>query len=203
MYVIGITGGTGSGKTILSHTLEKQGVPVLDCDKIYHELLIINDTLRREIDDSFPGVLADGLIDRRKLGKIVFSNKKALQKLNGITHKYVLDEVKNRLAKLEKQGGTVAAMDAIALIESGASEMCDITVGIIAPEDSRIARIIQRDNISRGQASKRIRAQKPDSFYTENCDEVLENSYYTIEAFEKVCNTWFKKLCKQQKIKLN
>ena len=199
MYVIGITGGSGTGKTILLHVLEKKGVLALDCDKVYHELLIVNDMMRREIDDCFPGVLVNGLIDRKKLGKIVFSDKQALQKLSGVTHKYILDNVKKRLAEWKEQGGKVAAMDAVALFESGANEMCDITVGVISPYDSRILRIMERDSIARSKAAKRINAQKPDSFYAENCDVILENSYYTTEAFENACNAWFKKLSKKQK----
>ena len=179
MYIIGITGGTGSGKTIVLHALEKQGVLALDCDRIYHELLVSNNEMKTEIDANFPGIVTDGTIDRKQLGKLVFNDKAALQKLNEITHKYVVDEVKRRLADWEKQGGENAAIDAIALFESGANELCNITVGIIAPVETRIERIMKRDSITREQAEKRINAQKPDSFYVENCDRILENTYKT------------------------
>jgi len=194
MNIIGITGGTGSGKTIFLRTLEKQGALALDCDEIYHELLIENDDMKKEIEDHFNGVLIDGVINRKQLGEFVFNDKSALQKLNNITHKYVVDEVKCRLADWEKQGGTIAAIDAIALFESGADKLCNITVGVIAPIKTRIARIIKRDGITREQASIRINAQKPDCFFIENCDEVLENTYNTLEEFEAKCKTWLTRL---------
>ena len=194
MYIIGITGGTGSGKTILLRVLEKQGALALDCDEIYHELLQDNKKMKTEIEAHFNGVLISGVIDRKKLGGLVFNDKSALQKLNDITHKYVVDEVKRRLAEWEKQGGAVAAIDAIALIESGAGKLCNITIGVIAPVETRIKRIIKRDGITDEQAEKRINAQKPDSFYIENCDEILENSYNAPEEFEEKCKTLFKEL---------
>ena len=179
MYIIGITGGTGSGKTIVLHALEKQGALALDCDKIYHELLLDNEEMKAEISTCFSGALIDDVIDRKRLGELVFNDKSALQKLNEITHKYVVDEVKRRLADWEKQGGAVAAIDAIALFESGANKLCNITVGIIAPVETRIERIIKRDSITREQAEKRINAQKTDSFFIENCDKILENTCKT------------------------
>jgi dephospho-CoA kinase len=77
------------------------------------------------------------------------------------------------------QGGKIAAIDAIALIESGASKKCDVVVGIIAPREIRLLRIINRDKITREQAEMRINAQQPDSFFKENCDYILENNYKT------------------------
>ena len=187
MYIIGITGGTGSGKTIALHALEKQGTIALDCDEIYHELLDKNNDMKAEIEAHFNGILINGAIDRKQLSELVFNDKSALEKLNKITHKHVVDEVKRRLADWEKQGGTVAVIDAIALFESGVNELCNITVGIVAPVETRIKRIMKRDNITREQAERRINAQKSDSFYIDNCDKVLENNYNTTEEFREKC----------------
>ena len=191
MNIIGITGGSGSGKTIMLRTLEKQGALALDCDEIYHELLANNEAMKAEIEANFNGVLINKTIDRKQLGERVFNDKSALHKLNEITHKYVVDEVKRRLADWEKQGGVNAAIDAIALFESGANKLCNITIGVIAPVETRITRIIKRDGITRDQAEKRINAQKPDNFFIENCDEILENTCNTPEDFEESCKAWF------------
>ena len=194
MYTIGITGGTGSGKTIALHALEELGALALDCDAIYHDLLETNVEMKMEIARCFKTVLHDDKIDRKMLGEIVFADKSALQTLNDITHKYVINEVNHQLAMWEKQGGSVGAIDAIALFESGANAICDKTVGIIAPVEKRVSRITKRDGITKKQAELRINAQKPDSFYINNCDTILENNFDTSEEFEEHCKVKFTKM---------
>ena len=187
MYIIGITGGSGTGKTIALGVLEKMGVVTFDCDKIYHDLLCDNEVMKSEIEAVFNGVLTDGIIDRKKLGGIVFNDKAALRKLNKITHRYVVSEVTGQLDILASQGNKAAAIDAVALMESGANKICNITIGFIAPRDKRISRIIERDRISFKAAELRIKAQQPDEFYTRNCDMIIDNSFDTIEEFEEYC----------------
>ena len=167
--------------------MEKRGALALDCDEIYHNLLAENEEMKIHISTHFEGVFVDGEIDRKRLGEIVFNDKGSLQKLNKITHKYVVDEVKERISEYEAKGGRFAAIDAIALIESGAGALCDKIVGIIAPVDKRISRIMERDGISRERAQMRIDAQMPDSFFIENCDEIIENTFDTLEEFENAC----------------
>ena len=191
MRIIGITGGTGAGKTSALRALETLGALVLDCDAIYHELLSNNAGLKSELGARFIGVLHDGMIDRKALGAIVFGDPDALLELNAITHKYVSAEIDKRIQDWQEKGGTVAAIDAIALIESGRAKKCDIVVGITAPPEARLSRIMQRDGITREQAEMRINAQKPDAFFTENCDFVLEGNYDTSAEFEVACKEFF------------
>ncbi|MDR0491371.1 MAG: dephospho-CoA kinase [Oscillospiraceae bacterium] len=194
MFIIGITGGSGAGKSSALRALERLGALALDCDAVYHGLLATDEGLKSELETRFAGVLLSGEIDRRRLAAIVFSDPSALADLNTITHKYVSAEIERLLAQWEQQGGTVAAIDAIALIQSGRSDRCNVVVGVTAPEDERISRIMERDALTLKQARQRISAQKPDNFYCENCDYILENFYESPAEFDDKCVEFFDKL---------
>lgn len=187
--IIGITGGTGCGKTTLLAQIAKRGGIVLDCDAIYHQLLTRDDRLLTAIDARFPGVVADGKLERRKLGAIVFEDEKALLDLNRITHGAVKAEVIRRLEPKPE----LAAIDAIALFEGGLAELCDVTVAVTAPEDIRVNRLMARDNITREYALARIRAQKPTEYFVEHCDYALENGE-KLEDFQSKCSAFLDSL---------
>ena len=170
--ILGITGPTGSGKTTLLEAIEAQGGLVLDCDAIYHELLRTDPALLQAIEHRFPGTVTDGVLDRKKLGAIVFADEEALLDLNAITHKAVKAEVERRLTT----NPPLAAIDAIGLFEGRLAELCDATVAVIAPTEDRIQRIMLRDGISREYAESRIAAQHNNDWFARQCDHVLENS---------------------------
>ena len=170
--IIGITGGTGCGKTTLLNLIAEQGGLILDCDAIYHELLRSDASMRSAISKRFPGVVENGILNRKKLGSIVFADEKALLDLNRITHSAVKQEVLRRLEAAPQ----LAAIDAIGLFEGGLAELCDITVAVTAPEETRIHRLMQRDGISEDYARSRIRAQHGEDWFRQRCDRVLENS---------------------------
>ena len=151
--IIGITGGTGCGKTTLLKTIAEKGGLILDCDAIYHELLATDISLLNAIETRFPGTVENGTLQRKKLGAIVFSDEKALEDLNKITHGAIKAEVLRRLAHKPK----LAAIDAIGLFEGGLAELCDTTVAVTAPEGVRIQRLMLRDNISEEYARSRNR----------------------------------------------
>ena len=180
--IIGITGGTGSGKTTLLNLIRDHGGLVLDCDAIYHKLLSTDTDLLNAIAQRFPGTVEDGTLNRKKLGAIVFADEDALQDLNRITHGAVKQEVLRQLS----QKPALAAIDAIGLFEGGLGELCDVTVAVTAPKESRIHRLIVRDGITEEYARKRIAAQHDDDWFRERCDHILVNDE-KIDAFATKC----------------
>jgi len=191
MFIFGITGGSGAGKSTAVSALVKLGGQALDCDKIYHELLLCCDELINELKARFINITTNGKIDRRKLGEIVWHDDAALQELNDITHKYVSKEIDKRIGIYRKQNEQILAVDAILLIESGQSKKCSFVIGVIAPEEMRLSRIMKRDNLTRKQAEARINMQKPDDFYRNNCNYILENTSESAEDFENICSKYF------------
>lgn len=184
--IIGITGGTGSGKTTFLQTAQKLGFQVLDCDCIYHELLERDKELVTAIETRFPGTVVEGKLLRKKLGAVVFADPQALADLNAITHGAVRREVEARLQKN-------AAIDAIALFESGLDQLCDVTVTITAPQEQRIQRLMAREGITEEYARSRIAAQPPEEYYCRQCDHVLENTGDIVQ-FQGKCLAFFHRL---------
>lgn len=178
--ILGITGGTGCGKTTLLQLIRQRGGLVLDCDEIYHQLLISDRALLEALHQRFPQAFSDGSFDRKKLGSIVFADAQALSDLNAITHSAVRQEVERRL----EDAPSLAAIDAIGLFESGLNRLCDLTVAVTAPEEARVQRLMQRDSISPEYARSRIAAQPSARWFAERCDAVLENNG-TAEEFRK------------------
>lgn len=179
--ILGITGGTGCGKTTLLKVIEKMGGLVLDCDAIYHQLLTTDENLLTAIETRFPGTVENGQLQRKKLGSIVFSDKNALLDLNKITHSAIKEEVLQRLQTAPK----LAAIDAIALFEGGLADLCDITVAVTAPVEDRVLRLMNRDNITEDYARSRIAAQHGEAWFRQHCDCVLENTGTEIQFHNK------------------
>ena len=180
--IIGITGGSGCGKTTLLRQIEALGGLVLDCDAIYHELLTTDKEMLAAIEKRFPGTVENGSLQRKKLGAIVFSDPHALLDLNAITHAAVKKEVLRRLESAPK----LAAIDAIGLFEGGLAPLCHVTVAVTAPREARIVRLMARDGITREYAEKRIDAQHEDRWFRERCGSILENDG-DLDAFATKC----------------
>ncbi len=180
--ILGITGGSGCGKTTLLREIEKRGALVLDCDAIYHELLHSDAQMLAAIEARFPNTVESGALNRKKLGSIVFADAQALLDLNAITHAAVKKEVLHRLETAPQH----AAIDAIALFEGDLAALCDATVAVLAPTEERIKRLMARDGISEGYARSRINAQHKDAWFRVNCDHTLENCG-NLDAFATKC----------------
>ena len=188
--VIGITGGTGSGKTSALNAIRDLGGVVIDCDAVYHEMLDQDAELRHAIEVKFHGVFnSDGSLNRKKLGELVFENKERMAQLNEVIYQFLVPEVQRRARE-----GNLTAIDAINLIESGVGELCDRTVAVTAPAELRVRRIMARDGIDERYARMRISAQKSDEFYRSKCDCELSNTADTPEAFRETARVFFERL---------
>lgn len=187
--IVGITGGTGCGKTTALDAFRELGGTVLDCDAIYHDLLQQDNVLLQAIENRFPGTVESGQLQRKKLGAIVFADEQALQDLNRITH----SAVRQRVLQILAQTKTHAAIDAIGLFEGDLAALCQVTVAVTAPEETRIARLMARDGISEEYAKKRITAQRSQEEFSALCDHTLCNDG-TKEQFHKKCLAFFQEL---------
>ena len=194
MLVIGITGGTGCGKTTALNRIEAMGGCVIDCDAVYHGLLETCWPMLEQIGARFPGVVEGGVLQRKKLGQIVFQDPAALQELSDMTGPYVEAEVKTQLEAAELDGCPLAAIDAIGLCEGGLKDLCSTTVAVLAPTEVRVARLMAREGISEDYARLRIQAQKSNEEFTAMCEHVLMNDHDSVEAFGAVCDTFFQSL---------
>ena len=158
MYVIGLTGMIASGKSTVSEFLRQRGIVILDADKISHQVILKGQPAFEEIILYFGAdcLGADGQIDRRKLGRIVFSETEKLEVLNRIVHPRVTEEI---LRQLQQQKGVVV-IDAPLLIQAGLDRLCDEIWNVYAEQPLRIARIMARDHLEEEQALARVYSQQ-------------------------------------------
>lgn len=198
MKVIGITGPTGAGKTTALNALTALGGCIIDADAVYHDLTRNSRPMREELTARFGDLYEDDVLDRKKLGRIVFQDQQALEDLNAITHKYINQETGRRIAEARAEGRPAAAIDAIALLESPLAQYCDCTVAVTAPEDLRVRRIMKREGISEEYAWIRVNAQKPSAWFQEHCDYTLENTEAdTVEAFSARAEAFFRQILEE------
>lgn len=179
--ILGITGGTGCGKTTLLNVLQEHGCLVMDCDAIYHQLLETDQPMLMQLKERFPAAFENGVLNRKALGRLVFADPQALLDLNSITH----SAVRRRVEQLLEAEPTLAAIDAIALFESGMDTLCNLTIAVTAPEEGRVQRLMKRDSISESYARSRIQAQHSPDWFAQRCDYILENTGTEAQFREK------------------
>ncbi len=172
--VIGITGGSGAGKSFVSGVFKKEGFIVVDADKIAREIMTQSSTLKTEIEKYFGKeyIAEDGQVDRRKLGAKVFAEKESRILLESLTHPKIYEEMNRQI----KEGGDRVVLDVPLLIGGPVTELCDIIVSVIADREKRLQRIMMRDGISRQVAEDRINSQLTDEQYIEGSHEQIYNN---------------------------
>lgn len=177
MLRIGLTGSIGCGKSSLSNVLKKHNIPIIDAD-IKGREIYDNKELLNKIENEFGSsvINEDGTLNRKNLGKIVFSDDAKLEKLNSLTHPAIRKMIKDDLDKYEKIGEKMAVIDAALLIEGDFMSMLDLVVVVTCSEDVQLKRVTLRDNCSEEEAMGRIKSQMPQEEKVKYADFVIDNS---------------------------
>ncbi len=171
--IIGLTGGIGSGKTTIAGFFKAAGIPIYIADdagkKVMQEALVLN-----SIKEVFGNIVFnDGILDRAELAKIVFSDPEKLQILNKIVHPAIKQDFELWLKQNDKAQYVI--YEAAILFESNKYKDCDVIVSVVAPLETRINRVLERDTTTRDLVLKRINAQWTDAQRVEKSDFVIEN----------------------------
>lgn len=181
MKIIGLTGGTGSGKGFVSDMLRKRHAYVMDTDLTAHEIIKKGKPAYDELVEYFGRDILgdDGEIVRRRLGDIVFSERgEKLAFLNSCTHKYIREEIMRTIEEISPQTDkyTAIVLDAPMLAEAGLTDICDVIWVVYADSEVRVKRIMERDSITEEQARERIASQKTWEEYKALGAVVIDNS---------------------------
>ncbi len=184
---IGLTGGIASGKTVAADRLRELGAAIIDADELARSAVLPgSEGLRRiacELGDEM--LLQDGSLNRKKLAELVFAEDTARQRLNGILHPIIRDEMLRAAEAAERAGSRVVVLDVPLLIESGWQDMADEVWLVTAPMEQRIDRIAARDGFDRQSAMARIAAQMSDEEKKPYADEIIENDGSLAELYRQ------------------
>lgn len=178
MKILGVTGGSGTGKTVVCRILKEQGGKIIDADVVSKKLQQKGQPVFEAIVAHFgEGVVgSDGELDRKILGSIVFNDKREMQVLNGLVHRYVAVEMKRRVEGYREQGDIpFVVLDVPIPIEEGFFDTCNTVWAVVANDDLRISRLMKRMMIPEAEAVKRIGAQMSNREYSELADCTIEN----------------------------
>lgn len=191
MKVIGLCGGSGSGKGSACEIFRRLGIPSIDTDAVYREITSAPGECLTALANEFGSkiITESGALNRQRLASIVFSGEGSetrLARLNEISHKFILDETRCRLARYEQMDAVAAIVDAPVLFESGFDLECDILVCVISDRERRIERIMMRDSISRNEAEQRIASQMSDGELISRCDFVIRNDSGLVDLQDEV-----------------
>lgn len=189
MKILGLTGPSGAGKGAVCDIFKTFGIPSIDTDAVYHQLLEEGGNIKDELCGAFGQDILDenGKIDRKRLGFAVFGKENTpslLHTLNTITHKYVMARTNDLMQAIKQNGAIAVLIDAPLLFEAGVDKECDAVIGVLADRETRLYRITERDHITKEAAQMRIDAQKSDDFYRKACQYILENNndYQALKA---------------------
>jgi dephospho-CoA kinase len=173
-YVIGVTGNIAAGKSVVMARLAERGVAGIDSDTVYHALIAASMPLNRAVRQRFGAEIAraDGTIDRRALGRIVFADPAALTALDALTHPAIEAELRRRIAASSEP---IVAIDAVKLIEAGFDRACDEIWVVVADRAQQIERVVRRNDLTVADATRRVDAQPPLEPKLDRADVVIDN----------------------------
>lgn len=193
MKVIGLTGGIASGKSTISMLLKNRGAVIIDADKIAREIMTPGKPVWHAVIEHFGReILLDGKnIDRKKLGRIVFSDQKLLEILNSITHPAIVQEIKERLDYYRHKNEKVVVVDAALLLEIGLDSLVDEVWVVVVDEKNQLKRLMDREKgMDLEEARNRIRAQMPLDEKIKMADKIIDNSGSIEETERQIDELW-------------
>ena len=192
MLTIGLTGGIGTGKSAVADLLQKLGASIIDADRLGHEAYTPNSEAWRQVVAAFGQEIltAEGEIDRRKLGSIVFGDPKELARLNGIMHPLMAGMVEQRKTELEANGQSVAVVEAAVLFEAGWDSLVDEVWTTHSPVEVVVGRLHARNGLSEAEARKRINSQMSAEERNRRSDVVVDNSSDLAALERAVSDLW-------------
>ena len=174
MKIIGLTGASGSGKSVIAKMF---GFPIVDADKAARVAVEIDECLESLVENFGKEILnQDKTLNRKELAKRAFISKEKTEILNSITHPFIIKIMNDEIDMHKQNGASAVVLDAPQLFEAGCEKMCDVVIGVLADKDLRKQRIMARDNISENDAALRLSASKSDEFFIENCDYIIINN---------------------------
>lgn len=176
--IIGLTGQSGAGKTFVSEVFRRNGFEIIDADIISREVMQKDTPCLAELTEVFgKGILtADGELNRKKLGGIVFSDKEKLRQLDAICYPYIIFKIIKKIEELAKGGARLILLDAPTLFEANADDLCDLIISVTAKKELREQRIMLRDGITAEDAAKRFNSQYSERFFVNHSDFVIKNN---------------------------
>lgn len=176
--VLGLTGQTGAGKSSLCHLLRQKGCTVIDADQVARTVVEKGSACIADIVLEFgiEYLTVDGCLNRRKLAESVFTDKTKLKKLNDIMFPYIVNQIQEQIQAAKEAQGGVILLDAPTLFESGCDKFCDCVVSVVAAQDTRCRRIMERDQLTEEEALHRIHAQHEEAFYMDRSWTVIRNN---------------------------
>ena len=177
MLKIGITGGIGAGKSTVAGIFKVLGVPVFDADATAKNILNTDPLLREQVSSAFGSeTYKNGLLDRKYLATLVFNNPNQLAKLNALVHPASIEAANIWAKHWEEQGCPYILKEAALLFEAGTNVGLDFIIGVTAPVEMRIARVMERDHVTREEVLKRMQHQLDDSEKMKRCNFVIDNN---------------------------
>jgi len=174
MFVLGLTGSLGMGKSTTAGFFAELAVPVHDADATVHRLYKAEAV--SPIEAAFPGTTVNGEVDREKLARRVLDDPAAIKKLEGIVHPLVRAAEEHFLTEAERKNARVAVLDIPLLFETGGDRRCDAVVVVSAPEDVQRARIFERPGMTAQKFSAIVANQMPDAEKRKRADFMLDTS---------------------------
>lgn len=177
MVVLGLTGGIASGKSTAVRWFLEHGIPVVDADQVVRELQQPGGLLLLAIQEAFgPGfILADGTLDRKALGQLIFNDPAAKKKLDGISHPLVEARLQEEVARWRQQDAALLVLDVPLLFEAGLEKMTDLTAVVHVPFEVQLSRLMKRDGIDEDYARSKIASQASLDEKRAKADFVLDN----------------------------